>query len=356
MDQILFCINEKCTSQSRLLLTMADVPKHNDKSHKVVQFKEFKSYIMEKYGDADLQKIQKITSNEKAIKDAISKIIREVKEKLDLFEINEIKKMPSLQQLSEYVWTVRKTENLKDITADLLKSVVEFQVEKIPKYSFILEQIDDRMNKLKTEVIGMLKAQQYDLQITTLGNVKYTWSDQFKANIYAIKDDAKKEIEATTSFMGWSFACIQQQLTSSKRWEIKLEIRECEQKNLQASQLGQSQLKKQSFSFALGVTLQKARQLKGVEQQDLATIGHGFYLIRSDGWTCHNSDKNINWKQGLSFTPEPKDVILIKFDPTDGDLLFEQGKNKYQMKIERAQNEVFLFCVHLKGCKAKILD
>ncbi|CAK93604.1 unnamed protein product (macronuclear) [Paramecium tetraurelia] len=351
MDQILFCINEKCTSQSRLLLTMADVPKHNDKSHKVVQFKEFKSYVMEKYGDADLQKIQKITSNEKVIKDAISKIIKEVKEKLDLFEINEIKKMPSLQQQG-------KPKIQKDITADLLKTVVEFQVEKIPKYGFILEQIDDRMNKLKTEVAGMLKAQQYDLQITTLGNVKYTWSDQFKANIYAIKDDAKREIEATTSFMGWSFACIQQQLTSQKRWETKLEIRasEPDQKTLQASQLGQSQLKKQSYSFAVGITLQKVRQQKGLEQQDLATVGHGFYLIRSDGWTCHNSDKNINWKQGLCFTPEPKDVILIKFDPTDGDLLFEQGKNKYQMKVERPQNEVFLFCVHLKGCKAKILD
>ena len=52
---------------------------------------------MEKYGDVDLQKIQKITSNEKAIKDAISKIIREVKEKLDLFEINEIKYLRKLK-------------------------------------------------------------------------------------------------------------------------------------------------------------------------------------------------------------------------------------------------------------------
>lgn len=61
------------------------------------------------------------------------------------------------------MWTVRKTENLKDITNDLLKTVVEFQVEKIPKYGFILDSIDDRINKLKSEVMGMLKAQQYDL-------------------------------------------------------------------------------------------------------------------------------------------------------------------------------------------------
>lgn len=36
MDQILFCIHDKCNAQSRLLLTMADVPKHTDKIHKVV--------------------------------------------------------------------------------------------------------------------------------------------------------------------------------------------------------------------------------------------------------------------------------------------------------------------------------
>jgi hypothetical protein len=35
--------------------------------------------------------MQKITTNEKAIKDAITKTIKEVKEKLDIFEINEIK-------------------------------------------------------------------------------------------------------------------------------------------------------------------------------------------------------------------------------------------------------------------------
>jgi hypothetical protein len=54
MDQILFCIHDKCTAASRLLLTMADVPKHNDKTHKVVQFKEFKTYVTEKYGDTEL--------------------------------------------------------------------------------------------------------------------------------------------------------------------------------------------------------------------------------------------------------------------------------------------------------------
>jgi len=32
-----------------------------------------------------------------------------------------------------------------------------------------------------------------------MGTVKFTWSDQFKANIYQIKDDVKKEIEATST-------------------------------------------------------------------------------------------------------------------------------------------------------------
>jgi len=35
--------------------------------------------------------MQKITTNEKAIKEEITKTIKDVKDKLDMFEINEIK-------------------------------------------------------------------------------------------------------------------------------------------------------------------------------------------------------------------------------------------------------------------------
>ncbi len=39
--------------------------------------------------------------------------------------------MPSLEQILNYVWSVKKTENTKEISADLVKGVVEFQLEKI---------------------------------------------------------------------------------------------------------------------------------------------------------------------------------------------------------------------------------
>jgi len=38
-------------------MTMADVPKHNDKLHKVIQFKELKAYVNQKYIDGDINKM-----------------------------------------------------------------------------------------------------------------------------------------------------------------------------------------------------------------------------------------------------------------------------------------------------------
>ncbi|KAM3128127.1 hypothetical protein pb186bvf_019773 [Paramecium bursaria] len=84
-------------------------------------------------------------------------------------------------------------------------------------------------------------------------------------------------------------------------------------------------------------------------------VGHGFYIIRSDGWVCHNSDKNINWKQGIAFTPE-FGIISLKFDATEGDFTIEQGKNKYLFKADKVPMDSYLFCVHLKQCKARIID
>lgn len=60
-------------------------------------------------------------------------------------------------------------------------------------------------------------------------------------------------------------------------------------------------------------------------------IGHGFYLLRSDGRnfilffrldTIHNSDREINWKGNLAFKPEPG-IISMTWNPNDSELLIE---------------------------------
>lgn len=108
-----------------------------------------------------------------------------------------IRKMPSLQKLLDYVQLVKKTVNLKDISNELLVGVVEFQVERIPKYATVLGSLDERIGQIKTEILNMLKAHSHDLTIAPLNLVKFSWSEAFKANIYAIRED-KKEIEPTS--------------------------------------------------------------------------------------------------------------------------------------------------------------
>lgn len=36
---------------------MADVPKHNDKNHRVIQFQELKAFVNQKFNDADISKM-----------------------------------------------------------------------------------------------------------------------------------------------------------------------------------------------------------------------------------------------------------------------------------------------------------
>ncbi|KAM3128128.1 hypothetical protein pb186bvf_019774 [Paramecium bursaria] len=126
--------------------------------------------------------------------------------------------------------------------------------ESNPIYNFVFYPIETE--QLEFKVLNSGDEKEY------LGSAYINSSEltrAFKKNeaikIYIHGSKQIKELNA--SFIGYSFACVGQNMSKGARYEIKLEITEVESKGLSQSQLVD---KKKSGNFAIGLTHQKTRK------------------------------------------------------------------------------------------------